>query len=883
MTDTDDTDELLLIPPDFFATESGFGHSETAQPYYNIVDNLIKQVGSLQNRIKSIESCESFYSNSLESLRMDRPRESFKKCNSSDDLCTSFSAQNSPQKPMEFKLNSLPNSPNVKKYVNLRNPRVGLQSKLSPSAAYSNKYTRSGKDGQLLNEVDTSKVKTIQRISAVRNLENDFENCGSKHNEPEVVTHFERRNEPIRQKTWQMGDGKYNVHNLETRVQEALIGQNERREESDVQTSADNSKENSNFVQELLQFNDQPCSDSSSDSTQTTAYNRTKNTKTNLLTDPIHSNALKVLHLHKKLHEDPSKKARSKENAGEHKQKSKHTIVGDNLGAQLSLLNLADIWNSENHTLTRSQLTQKLQEEKYRRQHCEDLIQELQVKNLELQQKMSVAVKVDDAKNSTIQKYQDALDKLVSKLEKCNKDRVELEFEINKLKNEHIDEKEDADQRVAHYENEVQKALNVAHTSQEKTVMLEKKCAELSNEQQSLVQKLENVQKDCAKECEKYRQMSEILAQKELELNENKTLLSAARNEITQNRQAVDMFQTEFNKMKNEYNQIENNLKEERSQKTQLNKRILELTEEIESYKKQVNSLQEELSKVKKQSELNKVDLRNFYQGQVELLVQNKLKEFQCQLDEQENKFKEEVTKREKAISKSAAQFLQQILEKHSVEVQLLGKKHQEETEIYQIQIKQHKQQVESLQYKLEQFQKRSLAIAKQVPKVMESQLNEALKIITHGRSPILNDDFAFNTMDELNTWKTKSYKNLEEVLSQYEEEDSAPQKKSKNEDAGCASDGGNGNHHSEQQFETPVSSRNPASRALSNNDIQQFLSLLLNKASGNPNQQETAREPEFLSLDLNEKFSYFQDKDDGKDAQKGSHRERKGLKPPWK
>ncbi|XP_028132505.1 myosin-13 isoform X2 [Diabrotica virgifera virgifera] len=836
MTDTDDTDELLLIPPDFFSTESGFGHSETAQPYYNIVDNLIKQVGSLQNRIKSIESCESFYSNSLESLKMDRPRESFKKSNSSDDLCTSFSAQNSPQKPVEFKLNSLPNSPNVKKYVNLRNPRVGLQSKLSPSAAYSNKYTRSGKDGQLLNEVDTflSKVKTIQRISAVRNLESDFENCGAKHNEPEVVTYFERRNEPIRQKTLQMGDGKYNIRDLETRVQDMLNGPKERietaerKEKSDVQTSTDNSKENSNLVQELLQFNDQPsCSDSSSDSTQITAYNRTKNIKTNLLTDPIHSNALKVLHLHKKLHEDPSKKAKSKENAGEHKQRSKHTIVGDNLGTHLSLLNLADIWNSENNTLTRSQLTQKLQEEKYRRQHCEDLIQELQVKNLELQQKMSVAVKVDDAKNTTIQKYQDALDKLVSKLEKCNKDRVELEFEINKLKNERIDEKEDADQRITHYENEIQRALSVAHTSQEKTAMLEKKCAELSSEQQTLVQKLETVQKDCAKECEKYRQMSEILAQKELELNENKTMLSTARNEITQNRQAVDMFQTEFNKIKNEYNEIENNLKEERLQKAQLNKRILELTEEIESYKKQVNSLQEELSKAKKQSELNKVDLRNFYQGQVELLVQNKLKEFQCQLDEQENKFKEEFTKKEKAISKSAAQFLHQILEKHSMEVQLLGKKHQEETEIFQIQVKQHKQQVESLQHKLEQFQKRSLAIAKQVPKVMESQLNEALKIITHGKSPTFNDDFAFNTMDELNTWKTKSYKNLEEVLSQYEEEDSAPPKKSKNEDVGCANDGANGNHHSEQQFETPVSSRIPASRVLSNNDIQQFLSLI--------------------------------------------------------
>lgn len=62
--------------------------------------------------------------------------------------------------------------------------------------------------------------------------------------------------------------------------------------------------------------------------------------------------------------------------------------------------------------------------------------------------------------------------------------------------------------------------------------------------------------------------------------------------------------------------------------------------------------------------ESNKVELRNFYQGQVEILVQNKLKEFQCQLDQTENNFKDEIKKREMAIAKSAASHIQQISEK---------------------------------------------------------------------------------------------------------------------------------------------------------------------------------------------------------------------------
>lgn len=39
MSDSEDTDDLLLIPPDFFTVQS-----EPEPPYYDIVDSLIKQV-----------------------------------------------------------------------------------------------------------------------------------------------------------------------------------------------------------------------------------------------------------------------------------------------------------------------------------------------------------------------------------------------------------------------------------------------------------------------------------------------------------------------------------------------------------------------------------------------------------------------------------------------------------------------------------------------------------------------------------------------------------------------------------------------------------------------------------------------------------------------
>lgn len=61
MSDTDDTDDLLLIPPDFFQIDTEiidhpiYGENSIG-PYYEIVENLIDQVVNLEDRIYYIEN-----------------------------------------------------------------------------------------------------------------------------------------------------------------------------------------------------------------------------------------------------------------------------------------------------------------------------------------------------------------------------------------------------------------------------------------------------------------------------------------------------------------------------------------------------------------------------------------------------------------------------------------------------------------------------------------------------------------------------------------------------------------------------------------------------------------------------------------------------------
>lgn len=171
------------------------------------------------------------------------------------------------------------------------------------------------------------------------------------------------------------------------------------------------------------------------------------------------------------------------------------------------------------------------------------------------------------------------------------------------------------------------------------------------------------------------------------------------------------------------------------------------------------------------------------------------------------------------------------------LEIKLLEKKHREEMRLYEIQIMQYKQQVEGLQSKMDQFHDKRVVIAKQLQKIMESQWSEALRIIT--RSPVANEE-TFSTIDQLNSLKTKSYNNVEEVLAQQHDEQFNAARRSKNsshaqlpsaqnEDA-LSSVSNNLEKYSQETFngsiETPVSSRTQGNKQYEN-EIQRYINLV--------------------------------------------------------
>lgn len=193
MSETDDTDDLLLIPPDFFVLDSELEDSYATAPYYEVVDTLISQVNSLENRINCIERSsessilsspliQSSLNNIEKSKLMSESRNSDSFCRE-NDICKS--TQSTPQKPRTiFKLNSLPTTPSTvdisprprRKLYNRSQVKVYRNSK--EDLRNINETTSDKNKIKILNDIDEfiTNVKTLQKISAARNLKEQFEN-----------------------------------------------------------------------------------------------------------------------------------------------------------------------------------------------------------------------------------------------------------------------------------------------------------------------------------------------------------------------------------------------------------------------------------------------------------------------------------------------------------------------------------------------------------------------------------------------------------------------------------------------------------------------------------------------------------------------------------
>ncbi|GJQ83172.1 hypothetical protein Trydic_g18199 [Trypoxylus dichotomus] len=856
MSETDDTDELILIPPDFFVTDD-LEAPYLSGPYYNVVDSLISQVNHLENRLNFIET-KSELSSANNSLSKTDLMSGIRKYNSSDDINKVTrdgyfdSTHSTPQKPQtRFKLNSCSTTSSDRYSPRRRNT-------LSPTKVNLNigKLKENGQNYERRNEATKEILQEIDQY--IHNIQNSKENSTKSESTSknslnlkdleymlrkvdQQTKAFDAQDNLNKNLSKQQGNGSDSDYNMQFQQNSFPIHKNT----SSIPSTSDISSYNESGNEKTDSVS------SSSESTQLTALPNVGN-RLQAGGDCNYGQVRPNLSLSKQNYSNSRKQSPERRNARSVKRNILQTSSAQdavNTKQDYRLLSLSHLWNCNNEVqeyLTREErILQKLEEEKLRRQHCEQLIQHLQSKTLELQEKLAVAIQVDEAKDDAILKFHSAWEQVAQRLQALTLDRNSLEVEIANMHAQHAENMVESMKKINHFENESSKALSLAQTSQERVKELESHISNLNSEITSLNSKVDHLESACKIEKDKNKSLSEHFEQKNHELNETNVALGMVKNEVSNSKKAIDLCQRELTSIRGENSHLEALINEKDEVIQSMERHNQKLLSEVDTHKKIEKDLQHELNKAKELNEKNKIDLRNFYQDQVEIVVRDKLKEFQAQLDKAESSLQEELKKRELTIAKSAAGHLQQIADKHSLEIRLLEEKHNEEVRLYQVKLSQAQQQIEDLQSRLNlQYQKKT-DMAKQLHRVMEAQWLEALKIINNGRSPMVVQNDQDMTINQLNVLKTKSHHNLEEVLSMdgMEEHREKPNKFKEaivipplNLGTSTSSiQQNNLDHHSfSLNMETPLSSRFKSKQQVEM-DLQKYVQLLLNKQPGIP------------------------------------------------
>lgn len=127
MSDTDDTDVLLLIPPDFFLinsdTESSEGNwNERCRYHWDLVENLLGEVGDLKSRVNCIETTSLSSFGSMDRItEPEKTNRNFQYGERFQGQYAPNSTNSTPQKPRtKLVANSLPSTPSTERVIHRR-------------------------------------------------------------------------------------------------------------------------------------------------------------------------------------------------------------------------------------------------------------------------------------------------------------------------------------------------------------------------------------------------------------------------------------------------------------------------------------------------------------------------------------------------------------------------------------------------------------------------------------------------------------------------------------------------------------------------------------------------------------------------------------------
>lgn len=281
----------------------------------------------------------------------------------------------------------------------------------------------------------------------------------------------------------------------------------------------------------------------------------------------------------------------------------------------------------------RTDLDLNMQEEKLKRQHYEQLTAILQKKIQQFQQKTAFLTKLDQEKD-------EALHKLRS--------NEGLDIENNRLK-----------QKIVNLEQEVASTIHLINKFQSKNELLELKIENLTSTStemreiaKSQVQDLEirlsnqqKIEKDLRKEIE------------DLKLN-----CKTERDNFIKEKHARSVLDREMSSLKSQMKQSKED-KLKLSERHAKDKQILEQKQK-KIFANMMDDFNEKERKLIKELDMQRAALKNYYQAQLESALEEKVAEFQEQLENFHDEIKREAEKRERTHNERVINQMEMIVRK---------------------------------------------------------------------------------------------------------------------------------------------------------------------------------------------------------------------------
>lgn len=274
-----------------------------------------------------------------------------------------------------------------------------------------------------------------------------------------------------------------------------------------------------------------------------------------------------------------------------------------------------------------------LEEEKLKRQHNEQLCGLLQKKIKQYHQKVSFLIKLDQEKDQTIQKLK-------------SNDGLDVENSRLKLK-------------IVNLEREISETIKLINKFQSKNEMLELKIENLTSTSTEM--------RDISK-----KQIQDL----EIRLSNCKTTENELRKEIEELKATCKAEKESFIKEKHtrsvldrEVNSLKSQLKLAKEEKFKLFERQDKEKQNLETKQKKIfsnmmNEFGDKERKLLSELDMQRAALKNYYQAQLEAALEEKLIEFQDQLENFQDEIKQNSEKRERSSNERTMQQVEMIVRK---------------------------------------------------------------------------------------------------------------------------------------------------------------------------------------------------------------------------